>query len=193
MYLDYFGLKKQPFGITPDTSLFFSGAERGEILQAILYALNAGEGIVKVVGEVGSGKTMLSRMLIKKAPNNAVFVFLLNPNIQAEQVLYAIAYDLGLKVDPEKQSIQLLHLLQKRLLELYKEGRKVVLLIDEAQQMPLKTLEEIRLLSNLETETEKLLQIILFGQPELDEHIDSPSVRQLRERITYSFYLSPLD
>jgi MSHA biogenesis protein MshM len=193
MYLDYFGLKKQPFGITPDTSLFFSGAERGEILQAILYALNAGEGIVKVVGEVGSGKTMLSRMLAKKAPNNAVFVFLLNPNIQAEQVLYAIAYDLGLKVDPEKQSIQLLHLLQKRLLELYKEGRKVVLLIDEAQQMPLETLEEIRLLSNLETETEKLLQIILFGQPELDVHVDSPSVRQLRERITYSFYLSPLD
>ena len=192
MYLDYFGLQKQPFGITPDTSLFFKGAERGEILGAILYALNSGEGIIKVVGEVGSGKTMLSRMLTKKSADNAVFIFLLNPSIQAEQVLYAIAYDLGLEVDVNNQAIQVLHVLQQKLLELYDEGKKVVLVIDEAQQMPLATLEEIRLLSNLETETEKLLQIIMFGQPELDKHIDSPSVRQLRERITYSFYLSPL-
>jgi MSHA biogenesis protein MshM len=192
MYLDYFGLKKQPFGITPDTSLFFKGAERGEVLEAILYALNSGEGIIKVVGEVGSGKTMLSRMLTKKAADNTVFVFLLNPSIQAEQVLYAIAYDLGLKVDASDQSIQVLHELQKKLFELYQEGKKVVLIIDEAQQMPLATLEEIRLLSNLETETEKLLQIIMFGQPELDMHIDTVEVRQLRERITYSFYLNPL-
>ncbi|MEW5057811.1 MAG: AAA family ATPase [Cycloclasticus sp.] len=192
MYLEYFGLKKQPFGITPDTSLFFKGAERGDILDAILYALNSGEGIIKVVGEVGSGKTMLSRMLTKKASDNTVFVFLLNPSIQAEQVLYAIAYDLGVDVDESKQSIQVLHLLQKKLFEIYENGKKVVLIIDEAQQMPLTTLEEVRLLSNLETETEKLLQIIMFGQPELDEHIDTPSIRQLRERITYSFYLSPL-
>ena len=193
MYLDYFGLKKQPFGITPDTSLFFKGAERGDVLDAVLYALNSGQGIIKVVGEVGSGKTMLSRMLVNKVPDDTVFVYLLNPNIEAEQVLYAIAYDLGLQVDPSDKSIQILHVLQQKLLEFYQEGKKVVLVVDEAQQMPLKTLEEIRLLSNLETETEKLLQIILFGQPELDEHIDTASVRQLRERITYSFYLSPLD
>ena len=193
MYLDYFGLKKQPFGITPDTSLFFKGAERGDVLDAVLYALNSGQGIIKVVGEVGSGKTMLSRMLVNKVPDDTVFVYLLNPSIEAEQVLYAIAYDLGLQVDPSDKSIQILHVLQQKLLEFYQEGKKVVLVVDEAQQMPLKTLEEIRLLSNLETETEKLLQIILFGQPELDEHIDTPSVRQLRERITYSFYLSPLD
>jgi type II secretory pathway predicted ATPase ExeA len=193
MYLDYFGLKKQPFGITPDTSLFFKGAERGDVLDAVLYALNSGQGIIKVVGEVGSGKTMLSRMLINKVPANMVLVYLLNPRIEAEQVLYAIAYDLGLKVDPSDKSIQILHVLQQKLLEFYQEGRRVVLVVDEAQQMPLSTLEEIRLLSNLETETEKLLQIILFGQPELDDHIDAPSVRQLRERITYSFYLSPLD
>lgn len=193
MYLDYFGLKKQPFGITPDTSLFFKGAERGDVLEAVLYALNSGQGIIKVVGEVGSGKTMLSRMLINKMPDNAIFVYLLNPSIEAEQVLYAIAYDLGLQVDPSDKSIQILHVLQQKLLEFYQEGKKVILVVDEAQQMPLKTLEEIRLLSNLETETEKLLQIVLFGQPELDEHIDTPSVRQLRERITYSFYLSSLD
>ena len=193
MYLDYFGLKKQPFGITPDTSLFFKGADRGDVLEAVIYALNSGQGIIKVVGEVGSGKTMLSRMLVNKMPDETVFVYLLNPSISAEQVLYAIAYDLGLKVDPNDQSIQILHVLQQKLLALYQQGKKVVLVIDEAQQMPLGTLEEIRLLSNLETETEKLLQILLFGQPELDEHIDSPSVRQLRERITYSFYLSPLD
>jgi len=190
MYLDYFGLKKPPFCITPDTSLFFEGAERGDVLDAVLYALNAGEGIIKVVGEVGSGKTMLTRMLTKKAPGNTVFIFLLNPRIQAEQVLYAIAYDLGLQVDAADKSIQVLHVLQKKLFDLYSEGKEVVLIVDEAQQMPLATLEEIRLLSNLETETEKLLQIVLFGQPELDKHIDAPSVRQLRERITYSFYLS---
>lgn len=214
MYLDYFGLQKKPFGITPDTSLFFNGAERGDILQAILYALNSGEGIIKVVGEVGSGKTMLSRMLVNEADENTVFVFLLNPNIKADQIIYAIAHDLGANkaladrgndtfntiafdlgqnVDQGHQQIQILHSLQRKLFELYQAGKRVVLVIDEAQQMPLETLEEIRLLSNLETETEKLLQVILFGQPELDQHIDAPSVRQLRERITYSFYLNPLD
>jgi len=193
MYLDYFGLEKRPFGITPDTSLFFEGGERGNVLDAVLYALSAGEGIIKVVGEVGSGKTMLTRMLVNKAPDNTVFVFLLNPSIQAEQALYAIAYDLGLKVDANDKSTQILHELQRKLFELYNDGKKVVLVVDEAQQMPLTTLEEIRLLSNLETETEKLLQIVLFGQPELDEHIDTISVRQLKERITYSFYLNALN
>jgi len=192
MYLDYFGLQKKPFGITPDTSTFFAGAERGDILHAILYALKSGEGIVKVVGEVGSGKTMLSRMLTNNAPSNTVFVFLINPSIQADQIVYAIAHDLGLSVDKLEQPIQVLHRLQRELFDLHKAGKRVVLVIDEAQQMPLTTLEEIRLLSNLETETEKLLQIIMFGQPELDQHIDTPSVRQLRERITYEFYLSPL-
>jgi type II secretory pathway predicted ATPase ExeA len=192
MYLDYFGLTKPPFGITPDTSLFFNGGERGDVLEAVLYALNSGEGIIKVVGEVGSGKTMLSRMLTKNAPDNTVFVFLLNPRVEAEQVLYAIAHDLGLSVDANDKSIQILHILQQKLLELYQSGKKVALIIDEAQQMPISTLEEIRLLSNLETETEKLLQIILFGQPELDDHLDTPHIRQLRERITYSFYLNPL-
>jgi MSHA biogenesis protein MshM len=193
MYLDYFGLKKQPFGITPDTSLFYAGAERGDVLDAVLYALNSGEGIIKVVGEVGSGKTMLSRMLTNSTDSNTEFVFLLNPRVKAEQALFAIAYDLGLVVDAGDKSIQILHVLQGKLLELYQAGKKVVLIIDEAQQMPLSTLEEIRLLSNLETETEKLLQIILFGQPELDEHLDTPQIRQLRERITYSFYLTALD
>jgi len=192
MYLDYFGLQKKPFGITPDTSTFFAGAERGDILHAVLYALKSGEGIVKVVGEVGSGKTMLSRMLANNAPSNTVFVFLINPSIQADQIVYAIAHDLGLNVDKLEQPIQVLHRLQRELFDLHKAGKRVVLVIDEAQQMPLTTLEEIRLLSNLETETEKLLQIIMFGQPELDQHIDTPSVRQLRERITYEFYLSPL-
>ena len=192
MYLDYFGIDKPPFGITPDTSLFYDGAERGNVLEAMLYALQAGEGIIKVVGEVGSGKTMLSRMLTKRIPGNVTLVFLLNPSIKAEEVLYAIAYDLGLQIDSSESSIKVLHSLQEKLFELYQQGKKVVLVIDEAQQMPLDTLEEIRLLSNLETETEKLLQIILFGQPELDQHLNTPNIRQLQERIAYSFYLSPL-
>ena len=192
MYLDYFGLNTPPFGITPDTSLFFDGAERGHILEAIRYALDSGASIIKVVGEVGSGKTMLSRMLSKRMPENTVLVFLLNPGLKAEQVLYAIAYDLGIEVSDGAPSVRVIHLLQEKLLKLYQQGKKVVLIIDEAQQMPLDTLEEIRLLSNLETETEKLLQIILFGQPELDQHLDVVGVRQLRERIAYSFYLTPL-
>jgi len=192
MYEDYFGLERPPFKITPDTSLFYEGGKRGDILAALVYAVQRGEGIVKVVGEVGSGKTMLCRMLQLKLPKSVEIVYIANPSVSPEDILFVIAHELSLPVSREASKHKVMHSLQDYLLKRHMENRQVVLFIEEAQGMPLETLEEIRLLSNLETDQNKLLQIILFGQPELDENLARQSIRQLRERITHSFNLEPL-
>jgi MSHA biogenesis protein MshM len=191
MYYDYFGLKQPPFRITPDTSLFYPGGERGVVLEALIYAILNGEGIVKVVGEVGSGKTMLCRMLEKELPDKVEIVYLANPSLSPENILHAIAFELKLELPTDASRFEVMNSLQKYLLQRHSQGRQVVVFVEEAQSMPLRTLEEIRLLSNLETQHNKLLQIILFGQPELDEMIATPQIRQLKERITYSFRLNP--
>jgi type II secretory pathway predicted ATPase ExeA len=188
MYEDYFGLDRPPFKITPDTSLFYEGGKRGDILGALVYAIQRGEGIIKVVGEVGSGKTMLCRMLQLKLPDTVEIVYIANPSVSPEDILFVIAHELG--KDASKHEV--MHLLQDYLLQRHMENKQVVLFIEEAQGMPLETLEEIRLLSNLETDQNKLLQIILFGQPELDDNLSQQSIRQLRERITHNFNLAPL-
>jgi|GEM_PF-141399 len=192
MYNEHFGLSRRPFRITPDTDLFFPGGRRGEILDALVYAITAGEGIVKVVGEVGSGKTMLCRMLELRLPDRVEVVYLANPSLTPGDILHAIALEMELELDPEASRVQAMHALQRCLLDKHAAGRRVVVLVEEAQGMPIATLEEIRLLSNLETKRDKLLQIALFGQPELDQLLDQPEIRQLRERITYSFELKPL-
>jgi type II secretory pathway predicted ATPase ExeA len=192
MYEEYFGLERPPFKITPDTSLFFEGGKRGDILAALVYAVHRGEGIVKVVGEVGSGKTMLCRMLQLRLPATVEIVYIANPSVSAEDILFVIAHELSLPVDREASKHQVIRLLQDYLLQRHMENKQVVLFIEEAQGMPLDTLEEIRLLSNLETDENKLLQIILFGQPELDQNLSVKSIRQLRERITHNFELEPL-
>jgi type II secretory pathway predicted ATPase ExeA len=192
MYYSHFGLGQPPFKITPDTKLFFPGGNRGATLQALLYAVNSGEGIVKVVGEVGSGKTMLCRMLQAEMPKRIEVVYLANPNVSPEDVLHAIAFDLHLPVQPGDNRLLVMQTLHDHLLRQYMENRRVVVFIEEAQAMPLATLEAIRLLTNLETGKDKLLQIVMFGQPELDKHLSLDSMRQLKERITYSFYLPPL-
>jgi type II secretory pathway predicted ATPase ExeA len=196
MYEAFFGLKRPPFKITPDTSLFFGGGKRGDILRALAYAVHRGEGIIKVVGEVGSGKTMMCRMLQKELPKSVEIIYIANPSVSAEDILFVIAHELELPI-PEQTTRQtskheVIHMLQDYLLRRHMENKQVVLFIEEAQGMPLDTLEEIRLLSNLETDQNKLLQIILFGQPELDENLALKSIRQLRERITHSFQLVPL-
>ena len=191
MYYDYFGFNQPPFRITPDTKLFYPGGNRGAILDALLYAILNGEGIVKVVGEVGSGKTMLCRMLEKELPDNVEVVYLVNPSIAPENTLHAIAFELKLDVNSDTSRFEVMNALQKFLLQRHTENRQVVVFVEEAQSMPIATLEEIRLLSNLETQQSKLLQIVLFGQPELDEMIAQPKIRQLKERITYSFDLTP--
>lgn len=191
MYLEHFGLRESPFRITPHTEFFFSGAKRGATLEALIYAITHDEGIVKVSGEVGSGKTMLCRMLLERLPDNVDTVYLANPSLSRDEILYAIAEELHAPL-PEGRAHLLLHSLQERLLEIYAAGRQVVVMVDEAHAMPPETLEEIRLLSNLESNRHKLLHIVLFGQPELDDRLASTSMRQLKERITHNFALEPL-
>ena len=192
MYEEHFGLERPPFKITPDTSLFFEGGKRGDILDALVYAIHRGEGIIKVVGEVGSGKTMLCRMLQLKLPDSIEIVYIANPSVSAEDILFVIAHELSLAVTKDASKHEVMHQLHDYLLKRHMENKQVVLFVEEAQGMPLDTLEEIRLLSNLETDQNKLLQIILFGQPELDENLAEKSIRQLRERITHNFELDPL-
>ncbi|HYS51831.1 MAG TPA: AAA family ATPase [Burkholderiales bacterium] len=189
MYLDHFGLKEPPFRITPDTDFFFQGANRGATLEALLYAITHDEGIVKVSGEVGSGKTMLCRVLMERLPATVETIYLANPSLSRDEILFAIGDELKLQLE---KGPRILRALQEHLIRLFGEGRRVVVLIDEAHAMPDETLEEIRLLSNLESNRHKLLQIVLFGQPELEEHLDTAGMRQLRERITQSFHLEPL-
>lgn len=192
MYYPHFGLKQPPFKITPNTDFFFSGGNRGAVLDALVYAITNGEGIIKVVGEVGSGKTMLCRMLQTILPEQIESIYLANPSVAPEDVLHAIAFELQLKLPKNADRLKVMQALQAHLLSRHAEGRQVVIFVEEAQGMPLATLEEIRLLSNLETKQDKLLQIVLFGQPELDDNLNQTHIRQLRERITHSFNLGPL-
>jgi type II secretory pathway predicted ATPase ExeA len=190
LYLEHFGLSEPPFRITPHTDFFFDGAERGTTLEALTYAVLHDEGIVKVSGEVGSGKTMLCRMLMERLPKQVETIYLATPSLAREEILHAIADDLDLRL-PERRTLALREL-QEHLIRLYGEGRRVVILIDEAHVMPEDTLEQVRLLSNLESNRHKLLQIVLFGQPELDATLAKPSLRQLRDRITHGFRMRPL-
>ena len=191
IYLDHFGLREAPFRITPHTEFFFFGASRGATLEALIYAITRDEGIVKVSGEVGSGKTMLCRMLLEKLPDDVATVYLANPLLSRDEILHAIADELQAPL-PESRSHLLLRALQERLIEIYAAGRQVVVMIDEAHAMPAETLEAIRLLSNLESNRHKLMHLVLFGQPELDAQLRRPELRPLKERITHNFALEPL-
>ncbi|MDZ4255927.1 MAG: AAA family ATPase [Sulfuritalea sp.] len=192
MYLDHFGLNEPPFRITPHTDFFFDGANRGATLDALIYAITHDEGIVKVSGEVGSGKTMLCRVLMERLPENVTIIYLANPSLSRDDILYAIADELRLEVPDNARSSVVMRALQDHLIQSFGEGRQVVVLIDEAHAMPVETLEEIRLLSNLETNRSKLLQLVLFGQPELNDVLARSDMRQLKERITHNFGLEPL-
>ena len=191
MYLEHFGLTEAPFKITPHTEFFFAGANRGETLDALIYAITSGEGMVKVTGEVGAGKTMLCRVLMERLPDTVETIYLAVPSLSRDEMLTVIAGDLGIDTQGGNTT-KLIRALQERLIEIHAQGKQVVALIDEAHAMPLETLEQIRLLSNLETSHDKLMQIVLFGQPELDQHLSLPHMRQLKERITHSFNLLPL-
>lgn len=191
MYLEHFGLNEPPFKITPVTDFFFSGANRGEILDALVYAITDGEGIVKISGEVGSGKTMLCRMLLEKLPTNIKAIYLANPSLSRDELLYAIADRLGLDLEGQRVSV-ILQSLQNDLEAKYAKGERCVVLVDEAHAMPLDTLEELRLLYNLQVGKHKLLQIVLFGQPELDEKLSQSNMRQLKDRIVHHFTILPI-
>lgn len=191
LYLEHFGLREPPFRITPHTDFFFTGANRGPTLDALIYAITQDEGIVKVTGEVGSGKTMLCRMLLERLPANVESLYLANPSLSRTEILGAIADELGIPANG-KTTHSMIRTLQDALVQRYAAGKKVVILIDEAHAMPAESLEEIRLLSNLESKAAKLLQIALFAQPEIEQRLAANDMRQLRERITQHFDLSPL-
>lgn len=191
MYLEHFGLTEPPFKITPVTEFFFSGANRGEILDALIYAITDGEGIIKISGEVGSGKTMLCRMLLDRLSSNIKAIYLANPSMSRDELLYAIADRLDLNLEGKRVNI-ILQTLQNQLEAMYERGERCVVLVDEAHAMPLETLEELRLLYNLQVGKHKLIQIVLFGQPELDEKLEQSNMRQLKDRIVHHFSILPI-
>lgn len=193
MYLQHFGLTEFPFGITPDTSFAFSAHSHQEALNTLLVALQCGEGFLKITGEVGTGKTLLCRRLLQSLGDKAVTAYLPNPNLEPQTLLLALAEELRLDGAADLDQYHLLRKINLALLDHARGNRRVVLCIDEAQAMPLPTLEALRLVSNLETEKRKLLQIVLFGQPELDDKLANQSVRQLLQRITFHHRLSGLD
>jgi len=193
MYQEYFGLTEAPFSITPDTSYFYAYGHYSEALNTLLIALRAGEGFIKVTGEVGTGKTLLCRKLLNTVEERFVTAYIPNPMLTPYGLQSAVAEELGLDMSRHYGHHQLLKMINNRLLELTAEGKNVVLCIDESQAMPADTMEGLRLLTNLETEKQKLLQVILFGQPELDDHLNEKEVRQLKQRITFSYQLKPID
>src|SRR4030067_365832 len=182
MYDAYFGLSAPPFSITPDTSFFFGHASCQEALNTLLIAVRSGEGFIKVVGEVGTGKTLLCRKFLGALESeNFVTAYIPNPDLEPMALLLAVADEFGVKYEANINQHQLLKLLTQFLIDTHAQGKRAVLCLDEAQAMPIETLEALRLLSNLETETSKLLQVVLFGQPELDVKLADPSIRQLHE------------
>ena len=192
MYLDHFGLNEPPFAITPDTGFIYSNDAHQEALNTLLIATFNGEGFVKITGEVGAGKTLLCRRFLATLDEQHVVAYLPNPQLEPRILLIALAEELGLSLEKLDYQFHLVRHINQHLLDLAAQGRKVVVVIDEAQCMPLETLESLRLLSNLETEKRKLIQIVLFGQPELDKKLANPAVRQLRQRIVFSYRMPGL-
>lgn len=194
MYLDHFGLQDLPFRLTPDTSYFFNAGGHQEALNVLMVALRSGEGFIKVTGEVGTGKTLLCRMLLNSLEDEPYCTaYIPNPLLTPAALVMALADELGLKVPRNQGWYRLLKIINDHLIDLVREGRTIVLLLDEAQAMPRESMEALRLLSNLETEKKKLLQVVMFGQPELDAQLQKPSLRQLRQRIAFSYVLPEMD
>lgn len=193
MYRAFFGLREAPFGITPDTAFVFSCRAHQEALNTVLVALRGGEGIIKVTGEVGTGKTLLCRRLLGALDGTAVAAYLHNPALEPRTLLLALAEELGVALGQGDSQYHLLKGLNHALLGFARQGKSVVLCLDEAQAVPLESLETLRLLSNLETEKRKLLRLVLLGQPELDAKLSDPSVRQIRQRIGFHYRLRGLE
>ncbi len=192
MYKAHFALRERPFGITPDTSFAYACNTHQEALNTLLVAVKNGEGFIKITGEVGTGKTLLCRRFLATLDQNHVSAYIPNPYLEPRTLLFALAEELRVALPKDADQHQLLKSLTRALLDFARQGKTVVVCLDEAQAMPIETLESLRLLTNLETEKRKLLQVVLFGQPELDQKLQGESVRQLRQRITFQYKLTAL-
>ena len=190
MYLSFFNLQEMPFSLTPNTQFYCALASHNEALKVLLSALSMGEGFIKVTGEVGTGKTLICRKLINHIEENYVVVYIANSYLGPDELRCAVAGELGLDTQCPPQALS--QAIEQRLLTLSQAGKKVVMVVDEAQCLSWEALEALRLLTNLETESKKLLQVVLFGQPELDARLANPQVRQLRQRIGFSYQLRPM-
>lgn len=192
MYLEHFGLNEHPFSITPDTSFFFSTSRYQEALNTLLVAARMGEGFIKITGEVGTGKTLLCRKFMVSLGDEFKIAYIPNPNLEPQALLMALAEELGIAVNPTSGQHHLIKAVNLALLDFASHGKRVLVCLDEAQAMPLETMEALRLLTNLETEKKKLLQVVIFGQPELDVKLSHESIRQLKQRITFDYHLDAL-
>src|SRR3989344_5287001 len=193
MYLQHFGLREMPFSITPDTSFFFASRSYQEALNTLLICIRSGEGFLKITGEVGTGKTLLCRKLMASlAPDKFKAAYVLNPYLEPRSLLMLLAGELGISLPDEVNQHELLNALTLGLLDSARANMQVVVCLDEVQAMPIETLEALRLLSNLETQKRKLMQVVIFGQPELEDKLNHPSIRQLKQRITFECHLDRL-
>jgi general secretion pathway protein A len=194
MYTSFFGLSEKPFAITPDPRYLYLSERHAEALAHLLYGINESGGFIQLTGEVGTGKTTVVRTLLSRVPHHADVAVILNPRITPVEFLLTICEELGLGIaDADRDSVkQMVDALNRRLLNAHAEGRRIIVLVDEAQNLSIEVLEQVRLLTNLETPTQKLLQIILIGQPELRELLDRNDLRQLAQRITGRYHLNPL-
>jgi len=192
MYTAHFGLREAPFGITPDTSFFFGSPHSQEALNTLLVAARGGEGFIKITGEVGTGKTLLCRKFMATLGSDFVTAYIPNPYLEPRTLMLALADELEVQLERDVDQHRMLKAITDRLLQLAGQGKHVILCLDEAQAIPVESLEALRLLTNLETEKRKLLQIVLFGQPELNRKLELQSIRQLAQRITFHYHLGPL-
>jgi MSHA biogenesis protein MshM len=192
VYLQHFGLREPPFSITPDTSFFYSCASIQQALNTLVVAVANGEGFIKITGEVGTGKTLLCRKFLSTLDEAWISAYIPNPNLEPRSLLLALADEIGAKLPDDLDQHRLIKALNHALLDRARAKTRVIVCLDETQAMPLETLETLRLLTNLETEKRKLVQVVLFGQPELDARLAQESVRQLRQRITFQHRLGTL-
>jgi general secretion pathway protein A len=194
MYTSFFGLAEKPFAITPDPRYLYLSERHAEALAHLLYGINESGGFIQLTGEVGTGKTTVVRTLLSRVPHHADVAVILNPRVTPVEFLLTICEELGLEIaDADRDSVkQMVDALNRRLLQAHADGRRIIVLVDEAQNLSFEVLEQVRLLTNLETPTQKLLQIILIGQPELRDLLDRNDLRQLAQRITGRYHLMPL-